>query len=514
MVRPWATFRPALLVFLCAVLALGSALMLAPGRASPPVNPACPAPQSIPTGFDYPQPAAAVEQWVKRGDVGRTRLHGWNLWAALNQPSPPQDTAAVRPVWQSWCTETQAFASSNALLRSAGRAPGARPMRQFKFNNGLRTGPDPINFPVAPFYAVPQPVLTKYKNSSCIVPATPTSPATLANGPTLQNNGDVMVAGVIYNKPAFDWIRSTGVYQAGTLKRMMPPPGGIGSIPNFPAGAISLKPMMWPVQASGFTALPVWDDPSSDDGVYAGFEIQNKWPRAVAVTPSPQSTLRPQTVSFLHGVTMAGQALGPNTYTNASVVGIEQFYHYRPNLATMAACDRAILDASAYYAYGRLFQQGDYLVLVAMHIMTKEQAAWTFQSVWWHDRPDVGPYAADRPKGLAAQGPWAHYLMAATYGIPAASPRGLAQWPVAFNPYIELAAAHPIRTNCMNCHHRAAWPAQTDEYQATGGPGALDVFSQDNKVIFANKVQVDSLWSISDRVPSPPGAPKSPPTKP
>jgi hypothetical protein len=133
-----------------------------------------------------------------------------------------------------------------------------------------------------------------------------------------------------------------------------------------------------------------------------------------------------------------------------------------------------------------------------MHIMTKEQPAWTFQSVWWNDSPGINPYAADRPdlSPVSAPGPWRNYLMAATYGIPASS--GSSQWPVAFNPYIELAADHPIKTNCMNCHHRAAWPASSTEYEAPGGPSALDIFALNNAVL-NGKIGVDALWSISDR---------------
>jgi hypothetical protein len=91
--------------------------------------------------------------------------------------------------------------------------------------------------------------------------------------------------------------------------------------------------------------------------------------------------------------------------------------------------------------------------------------------------------------------------MTSTYGwsgVPGGS-----DWPVAYNPYIELAADHPIRTNCMNCHHRAAWPEQSDAYLATGGPSALAMFNQDNERIFGGKIGVDSLWSIADRVPAP-----------
>lgn len=480
-----------------AVAIFAAACTMKQASAPPPggvANAACPTPQNMPTGFDYPQKAATVEGWVTSADVARTRQHGWNLWAGLNA------VVGGKPVWQSWCTETQAFAPDPSVAATIGKtepAVATVPMRQFKLHNGSTAGADPINFPVSPTYAVPQPVVNRYKGTPCLQGTTPANYA-LSNGPTLQNNGDVMVAGVIYNQPAYDWIRKNKLYLQSTLNGQIPPPDQTRQMAAMPDGSIVLKPMMWPVAAGGFTALPIWDNPASDDGVYAGFEIQKKWPRAVALTTTPAAQVIPSSVTFLHGVTMNGQPLGPNTYARPRVVGVNRFYNYKPDLSTMAQCDRAILDASAYYAYGRMFQQGDYLVLIAMHIMTKEQPAWTFQSVWWDDAASTSPYAADRPNLPPSQapGPWRNYLMAATYGIPA-SP-GSTQWPVAFNPYIELAADHPIKTNCMNCHHRAAWPASSTEYEAPGGPGALDIFALNNAIL-NGKIGVDSLWSISDR---------------
>jgi len=448
----------------------------------------------IPANFDYPQTAATVQGWVTNGDAARARVHGWNLWAALN--TAPAGT----PVWRSWCTSTQAFSTTGVGATSDSPTPvrGHNAMNARNMINGPTTGEDPINFPHPPYYPVPQQIIARYPQ--CYN----SNNGQLLDGPTFQNNGDIMVAGVIYSPDAYNWIRSQNLYQASTLQAQLPPPNQTRQMAAMPNGSIALKPMMWPVRGDGLTALPVWDGPTSDNGRYAGYEIQSMWPRGVAISttgPQPASA----DVTYLHGVwtnNMLGRRLiGPLTYRQAPVVPIQRFYHFRfPSLDGMAPCDRAILDASAYWAYGREFRAGDYLAVVAMHIMTKEQPAWTFQSVWWHDRPDVGPYAADRPNIPASQapGPWRHYLMASTYGIPSAP--GSPNWPIQFNPYIELAAAHPIRTNCMNCHHRAAWGpnGQGASYEQPGGPDALAIFQQNN-AIFNGLLGVDSLWSISDR---------------
>lgn len=479
---------------------------------------------AFPSGFDYPQSGATIGQWVWGRDTARARVHGWNLWAGLNH------MLGGTPVWRTWCTSTQAFAAPStggrlgaAMLAtaSAGQSMHSQlSMRERKRLNGptmsSTPGEDPINFPASPYYPVPAAVQARYPQ--CYNAKS----GQLADGPTFENNGDIMVAGVIYNGAAYQWIRSARLYDGPTLTKQVPPAGQTRQMAAMPVGSIVLKPMMWPVQGTGYTALPLWDNATDDHGRYAGFEVQSLWPRAAAVTAHPQAAIATLPVSYLHKVytdSSMKTEIGPITYAHAGVVGIDQFYHFRfPNLAAMAPCDRAILDASAYWAYGKPFGANDYLVVMAMHIMTKEQPAWTFQSTWWHDRPNEGPFAADRPDIPRAQapGPWRHYLLASTYGIPA-QPGG-SRWPIAYNPYIELAADHPIRTNCMNCHHRAGWrPAPppgapkptwaTASYEAPGGPDALDIFAQSDPVM-NGLLGVDSIWSISDRAfPSPYAAP-------
>lgn len=487
---------PAAVGALVAAALLGSnhGALAAPG-AAPGLAQACRNVASIPPGFDYPQPAAVLHQWLATGNQPRAREHGWYLWAALNTISGGE------PVWRSWCTSTQAFAtglsarSASAFAMNHQLAINAKRLADGPTRTMI-PGEDPINFPNPPTYDVPGFVKARYPQ--CY----DSSKDQLVDGPTFQNNGDIMVAGVIYNGPAYQWIRSRQLYLAANLNHQVPTPPGQAEISEMPAGSIILKPMMWPVPATGYTALPLWDDAASDHGTYAGFEIQNMWPRAAALTVHGTSQIATVDVTYLHGVrTHAGAPLGPITYRGAHVAPIDQFYHFDfPTLAGMAPCDRAILDQSAYWAYGRPFAAGDRLAIVAMHVMTKEQPAWAFQSVWWHDRPNAGPYAANRPNIPIARapGPWRHYLMASTYGFVARP----GQWPVAYNPYIELAADHPIRTNCMNCHHRAAWPGPKASYEAANGPSALAIYALNNPT-FNGLLKVDSIWSISDRATGP-----------
>jgi hypothetical protein len=460
-------------------------------------NPAaCASAANIPAqGWDFPQPAGAVQSWVAKRDTARTRVHGWWLWAALNQVSQGQ------PLWRNWCTSTQAYPyqyDPTAKLASGNGIPSLGARRA-----ALTVASDrSISLP-GPSYPTPQ--------GQCVV-QTPQGPV-LRDGPSFANNGDVMVAGVIYNPTAYNSIVSQQLNVRQTLQNAKPPLGGIAHVELAP-GSVVLKPMMWPVQASGYTALPVWDDPKTDGGVYAGFENSLKWPRAVAITPQPQQGVAQTDVTSLYGLTDHALPLKPVTYKQSKVVPIERFYAYRPDVAALDPCDKAILDQSAAAAYNRPFQQGDFLVLIAMHMMTKEQPAWTFQSAYWSDRPNQGPDGTDRPVIPGATGPWQNYLMASTYGIP--EPVGGGRPPVFgvhFNPYIELAAGHPISTNCMNCHMRGAFLPDGSPGNATylttkntDDPGAIGVLAPDNP-IFSDLVMTDFQWSLPFRAGTPPPGP-------
>jgi hypothetical protein len=499
------------------------------------MNTTPPADSNFPKGFDYPQ---AVAPWVQSGGGARMRLHAWCLFAGVNQTTRPNGPF----LWQGWNTSTQAFPNQHNPWKGtdgAARPPRPAPLNSRNLANARVGGNNPINNP-PPVYPVAPAVVQKYP--SCLQPIKG-HPGMyhLIDGARMQSNGDIMIAGVIYNDAAFKNITGPQqLYNAVALNALLParPTSPAATILPFPSASIVLKPMFWPVQKGAFTALPVWDwdahkPGSAADGRYAGYEMQAFWSRAVAITDLPNPT-PPPTVTYLYGAkdSTGTQPLAPITYDNTAqtappafrIASVNQFYHRQltqSDLDQLAPCDRALLDASAWWAYNRAFTAGDYLVLIAMHIMTKEQPNWTFQTLWWH--PDAansskcGRYCEDRPTNLTDT-TFRNYLLTTTYGTAQQTthhnyyaPPGTqcAVWPVAYNPYIEL-ASHPITTNCMNCHHRAAWPPrasferpdenQTSSYLQTNtpNPNALEVY-QWTSPVFNGLLILDSMWAISDR---------------
>ncbi len=499
----------------------------------------------FPPGFDYPQPATKIQSWVTPGQGPRMRFHAYCVFAGLNQPA----NAAKDPTWRTWGTSTQAFPYQYNPWKPSASAPANAPpvFRPVTLNaknlaNAQVGGVAAINNP-APIYGVNPAIVANSKYKACLQPIPKTNPPlyALKDGTNFESNGDIMVAAVSYNQSALNNILLKGLASAPVLDALLPAKTSPStSIQPFPSTSIVLKVMLWPVAGGGstwtaVTALPIWDwekNPpgSAADGRYAGYEMQNFWTRAVAISSGPPGPAEQKRVQFLYGVLDPnGKPLGPNTYT-ADRVTLDRFYSKKytdTDLAALSNCDRAILDASAYWAYNRAFQAGDSLALVAMHVITKEpQSEWTFQSAWWHpdalacSNPASNRYCGHRPNSVpGGDQTYKNYMITTTYGTTQQqgntnyyAPPGTVGpiWPVAYNPYIELAASHPITTNCMNCHHRAAWPPDTPGTKPDAGrsstylqttppnPNPLETF-QSNNGIFNGLTMVDSMWAVSDR---------------
>lgn len=488
--------------------------------------------QAMPQNAKYPVADSIIENWVSTRQGHKTREHAWNLFADLMQTVDDPKRGSIWR-WRSWPTATQAYYTGSQDQSQVKKIQKKQHSTLLQVNKSNIH--DSINLP-APGYQVPAAVCKIISADStgmngCTVPI---------NGCEFQNNGDILIAGVIYNKPAFDHIRDNKLYDWNNLVSLWTNSyknenWKERTIPSFPETAIVLKPMLWPVKQSGYTPLPVFPlecysttqdcDVINGELAYSGFEEQRVWKDAVAITAQAVgSDSVVSSIDFLYDVYRSDsykEKLGPNTYTNVPVHSINEFYHWQVSEEewnAMSCVDQAIISQSSYWAYNKPFEPGDYLVLVAMHVITKEMPSWTLQSFWWDNTPQAqsNNVKFNHQRNTVANPPMPEafnsYLMTSTYGMNAQNTVP-SEWPLAFNPYIELAAAHPINTNCRNCHMRGAFPNK--KYRETVGlslpnfasylnpyfpnPTALDTFNFSNNVL-DSLLLMDFQWAISDRV--------------
>lgn len=235
---------------------------------------------------------------------------------------------------------------------------------------------------------------------------------------------------------------------------------GRTAIPDFPPGAITLKSVWFPVHKDRATPLPIWDG----DGALAEGNPTRTWKRQVVIEPSfahdePTSGVLDELIDGVHHVPI--DAFLHRTLTTRDEVAAAQRVARDPTLAI-----------------------GDHVVLLGMHISTKEIPDWVWATLWWHDRPDEGPYAQGRPAALA--GAARNYLLDVT--LSAADPKG-APRPM-MNPWLEARFPDGVHSNCLTCHRRAA--LGTMEY--------LPVTRTDtppSDPYFADKTQTDMVWSLA-----------------
>ena len=217
--------------------------------------------------------------------------------------------------------------------------------------------------------------------------------------------------------------------------------------------------MWYPVHATGLTVMPIWDgDPADDD---AAGNPDRSWRRVVAVDPSRARVPDDETAA----VTLEDRSF------IAHVVPLSAFIHRE--LATddeLATARIASRDDS--------LERGDHVVLVAVHLTTKEIPDWTWETYWWHDRPDDGAFAAGRPPAI--RGAAASYVMDATFSTDKPC----------FNPWLEARFPNGLHSNCVTCHQRAVIGA-ADYLPVTRGR------LRDDDPYFAGHPPTDFVWSIA-----------------
>jgi hypothetical protein len=142
---------------------------------------------------------------------------------------------------------------------------------------------------------------------------------------------------------------------------------------------------------------------------------------------------------------------------------------------------------------------GDYAVLAAMHVTTKEIVNWTWQTFWWMGGKNPPNNFPGSNAGLTAnvKGPWRNYATCVAYSmvVPFNDPKGKPV--VCFNPFLETSPNIPdgINSNCMSCHGTARWPGNNNGgYPATYLPNGYISFNDPKW--FATQTRTDFAWAI------------------
>ncbi|HZW30866.1 MAG TPA: hypothetical protein VFF52_09185 [Isosphaeraceae bacterium] len=451
-------------------------------------------------GFTFPEAEHRILRWVRNNDQHSLSKHAWGLWTALNMPTDQCYEGQRLSVLETWVTPKDLQTLGNHAFSKSGRDPW------------------------------PLTVLHQFSS--------------LSGGGAVTGQTPDVLGFVKYDPTAAKHVLRYQLLSLANLTNLLQ--AGLTEIPPFPASALVLKIETFPwsttrLVGGRYYALPAWPGPPDPPRDFP--PDQSHWKQCIWVDIQENGpgtgTGRVDTVWNADG----------SSRTPETTYGLGRFIHFRRS-ATQAQLPNTVLRSPAPQG-GTRAAAGDVVIVIGLHVTTKEIANWTWQTFWWTPDPDNPPppsstaIAACRPMQL--QGAARHYAVAIGYSMvfpPGENSGGVYPSPQAqlrdspsrveprrsnlgrshvaesvycYNPYIEtfftsaqLPASRPgtylgrpvdnnvgVQTNCMSCHAQACFPIMLlpgGIFPLYTGDQNIDLYGPQ----FQGKLKVDFLWSIND----------------
>jgi len=425
-------------------------------------------------GYHFPESEATILKWVSDSattdptvsGVADKKIyqHGWGIWASLTAETDQTENGQKLRVFETWLTPQDITAASQAETKPN--------LLQLKRNSRSQLGE---------FHQ-----LTHHKGKD----------------PHLQAAGTATVLGFVkYDPTAADHIVKQGLLQKSVLDQLLS--YGADQIPVFPNTGLALKPVFQVIKKSDLVGgryyqLPVWPGPPPTPQQWSS----STWPSCVWID-----------------VQGGGSGKGdidktPNkdgsTRTDATTYPVSSLINFK------LTSDQA----TALKSKGA--SEGDYGILVAMHVSGREITRWTWQTFWWTPTP-ANPLAPSsdaiaKARPIQITAPASNYAMSIAYTTEIPSPpyvggNNQGNSIYAYNPWLEAGFGpsdlpdsipgtyngqavqnnYGVQTNCMSCHGAANYNPNNvstapdysgDRYISLGDPR------------FAGTLKVDFLWSL------------------
>ncbi|MFA6266449.1 MAG: hypothetical protein WC670_12160 [Pseudolabrys sp.] len=416
-----------------------------------------PEPMPIP-----PLPAAVIDGWIAADNQAAIRDHAWQLWAAINTPSKSGDW----PIWETWYSDAELNAgppSASPARVFISRFQG-RPVRTFELPRQFTHTPDQRSRFAAPLAA-------DARRGDQVLANEKFDPSYASH--VWQNN---------LQKPGALWTVQNA-WPAGT-------PVPDRKIVNFPPEAVGLKPIFevvrGPNNQGGVTLLNYWlGDLVTGPGNSTDPQVpwRTTWKQCVVVNTG--------TAAPPAGLTC------PNGGAPSGTVSQRDFYSFTlGDIEVASIC--ALQNANPCTVAA-----GDYAVLVSMHITTRENDNWTWQTLWWNYGQPF-PYG---PPPASVPAPYNHYAMCTAYSMTVNPPNNAGgKNTLCYNPYLEPAVPDGIHSNCLTCHGNASIGNNPNNpgYPTSYSPTAYisPTVPADVVKYFGCQTTTDTSWYVAARAGS------------
>lgn len=413
-----------------------------------------------------------IQDWVQNNNTDAMYNHAWKLWDAMSKETNQCINNKALPVWETWLSRYEIFIQKE-------KSKTKKISRHLEKPNQFKKG-----FKLAD-----------------------SSPA-----------DDIrLISGMKYNPTTAEFVYSQKYNDKNYMNSLIKPMYAT-SITPFPSTSIVIKPMYWAVKSSSYTLVPVWQGSNSSSCTEP---TPLTWKTYVAITTNKNDANLGKTITIenYQGIDCAGNKI--QMTVTAKVVSIDEFYNVKltqdevNNINTAGVDDKegsnpntGLYKAIVYdFNSGKVSDitvtEGDYAVLVGMHLTTKEIPNWTWQTYWWDDRKaNLEPYVQPAPSFI--QSPWNNYVCAIGYSMCNNGEKNCTDMSTdatyCASPYIEYTIGGPKASNCMTCHAYATWPGIKS---TTKNKGYVDLA---NDPAFIGNVKLDFLWSINFGLSSQPNS--------
>lgn len=417
--------------------------------------------------FNFPEDSSEIYMWVENRDSSAITNHAWGIWAGLTHQTSQKWAGRNLLVFETWHgVQELAAMSANGQVADGGSKKTSR---------------------------------TKLSNPKQF------THGHLLGGLAIDTHFSVLET-VSYDPSASEFATKNKLFNQSVLNSYLLP-GQVGSIPGFPNTSITTKPTYYAgiLEKNGLIRVPVWVEPSP-----AKAFKYTQWTTWVYADPNNKQKSDKKLVPVTSQNPTTEEVL-------AATCNINEFIHYR--------LDRVSADyLNSHQDVGttpsRQFTEGDYVLLVAMHVTTKEFQNWTWQTYFWVPDSDNPPRpsskfeASLRPSKI--KGAASNYAVSTAYAMvwpnqPISGGSDSGATPIiAYNPYLEGGFGpkvfkqvnkfrpdyvYGMQTNCMSCHALSTFSGRngytTNQY--------IDMMDTS---FFKDDVKLDFTWSIQGNINS------------
>jgi hypothetical protein len=416
--------------------------------------------------FNFPEDSNKIYTWLENQDTTSIVSHAWGIWAGLTEPTKQKYNGQSLLVFETWMgvQELAAMSAQGQVSSDVEKTNRTQLSIPKQFVHGR-----------------------------------------LFAGQKVDTNFTVLET-VSYDPSAAHFATSNRLFNQSVLNGYTVK-NGIGAVPEFPNTSITTKPTYYTGVPSknGLIRVPVWVSPNPAKAFK--YTEWQQWVYAdVNNNQEPNKKLVPVTTSNPTQEQIKAATCNVNDFINYKIdrVGAD-YLNSHQDVGTTPS---------------RQFIEGDYVLLVAMHVTTKEFKNWTWQTYFWCPDPSNPPSpsskfeAGFRPKEL--KGAASHYAVSTAYAM---------VWPnqpvtggsddnarpiLAFNPYLEGGFGpkvfslpnkfrpdfvYGMQTNCMSCHALSTMTGKN-------GYSTNQYIDMMDTSLFKNDVKLDFTWSIQGNINS------------